>query len=451
MHLSLSRMPVIVMFVCLFTAGLPLAALAERPLNQPPKGFQALFNGENLEGWHGMPHFDPRELWAMDENERQEQLAEWTRVARNHWTVEDGVLINDGHGPYMTTAKEYGDFELLLEYRTKAGADSGIYLRGNPQVQIWDWTQEAGWGNGSHLGSGGLWNNSPGAPGKDPLLRADRPFGEWNAVRIVMVGSRVTVWLNGQMVVDHAVMENFWDRSQPLWKDGPIQLQTHGGEIRWRNLFIREIDHAEANTILRNGGPARNVPDPKFKPIFNGQDFSGWTGPVDNDNNTVEDGAILSGHGTIHTEKEYGNFIARLEYKLEPGDNNGLAIRYPGEGDTAYVGMTELQVLDDDAESYAELDPRQYNGSVYGQIAAHRGFLRPTGEWNYSEITVNGSRITVELNGYVIVDGDLEAVEDYMGGDADRYAGRTRTQGYFGLAGHGNPVAYRKLAIKELP
>jgi hypothetical protein len=149
--------------------------------------------------------------------------------------------VNDGQGKYATTVRDYGDFELRLEYKTVPRADSGIYLRGCPQVQIWDHTNPAEFKNGADKGSGGLWNNSRGVPGKDPLVLADKPFGEWNQVRLIMIGDRVSVWLNEKQVVDDAVMENYFDRKQPVPAQGPIQLQTHGGEIRWRNIFIREI------------------------------------------------------------------------------------------------------------------------------------------------------------------------------------------------------------------
>ncbi len=418
-------------------------------VEEPPPGFVALFNGSNLDGWHGMPHFDPRQLRVMSDEERESRIAEWTAEARRHWSVENGELVNDGEGPYLTTDAEYGDFELRLEYRTVPRADSGIYLRANPQVQIWDWTEEEKWGLGADKGSGGLWNNSPGAPGKEPLVRADRPFGEWNTFRIIMIGSRVTVWLNDQLVVDQAIMENFWDRSVPLWSRGPIQLQTHGGEIRWRNILLREIGRDEVSAALRRGGPARAEPvDGGFESIFNGRDFNGWAGPLDR--NSVVDGTILSNHGTIYTEREYEDFVVRFEFLLPPAGNNGLAIRYPGEGDTAYVGMCEIQVLDDDHPQYAELDPRQYHGGIYGMIAPHRGFVRPPGEWNYQEVTVEGSRIRVELNGVVIVDGDVAEVTDFMGRNGDRYVGRTRTRGHFGFAGHGDPVRFRNIEIKEI-
>jgi hypothetical protein len=92
--------------------------------------------------------------------------------------------------------------------------------------------------------------------------------------------------------------------------------------------------------------------------------------------------------GTIFTKKEYGDFAARLEIRLPAGGNNGLAIRYPGDGDTAYVGMCEIQTLDNEDPKYAALDPRQYHGSIYGMIPAARGYLRPVGEWNFEEVTV---------------------------------------------------------------
>ena len=151
-------------------------------------------------------------------------------------------MVSGGHGLFLTTNEFFGDFELTIEYKTVAMGDSGVYLRGCPQVQIWDTTKEGDkWELGADKGSGGLWNNNKGSKGKDPLVLADKPFGEWNSFRIIMVGDIVTVYLNDKLVVDEAQMHNFFDRENPMPKRGPIQLQTHGAEIRWRNAFIREI------------------------------------------------------------------------------------------------------------------------------------------------------------------------------------------------------------------
>src|SRR5262249_4068652 len=140
---------------------------------QPPPGFTALFNGRDLTGWHGWAIHakgaDPKSVAAMSPNERAAKVAAWTDDAKKHWSVENGELVNDGHGAYLPTCKDFGDIELLIEYKTVHRADSGIYLRANPQVQIWDSVDSSGqnWTDRSK-GSGGLWNNSKGAPGKDP-------------------------------------------------------------------------------------------------------------------------------------------------------------------------------------------------------------------------------------------------------------------------------------------
>ena len=167
----------------LATFALATSALAQVT---PPAGFTALFNGTDLAGWRGGDTFDHRKLLAMPEAERAAQIEKWTATMKAHWRAESGEFVNDGNGAYATTEKDYGDFELLVEYKTVPGADSGIYLRGVPQVQIWDSADKKNAAIGGEKGSGGLWNNSAGAPGKDPLVKADKPLGEWNKFRIVM-------------------------------------------------------------------------------------------------------------------------------------------------------------------------------------------------------------------------------------------------------------------------
>jgi hypothetical protein len=410
----------------------------------PPEGFTALFNEKNLSGWWGLKTEDPVKWKALSADKLAEKKAASLKDIAQHWSVNGEELVNDGHGLYLSTQKNYGDFEFLVDYKTVPKADSGIYLRGIPQVQIWDSTEEAKFNIGANKGSGGLWNNSKGAPGKDPLVLADKPFGQWNSFRIIMVGERVSVWLNGKLLVDHARMENYFNRKGQIPRTGPIQLQTHGGEIRWRNVFIREIGTNEGNEILASKGGN------DFKSAFNGKNFEGWAGPTNN--YSVDHGSIqcMKGKGgTIYVNDELGDFSARMEFKLPPGGNNGLAIRYPGSGDTAYVGMCELQVLDDSAKKYAKLHPAQYHGSAYGMAPAARGYQRPVGEWNFQEVTVDGSRIKVELNGTLILNADLANVEKPMY-DLGKFKGRLRKSGYFGFAGHGDAVSFRNISIRNI-
>ena len=402
----------------------------------PPS--RPLWNGVDLAGWHGQRHESPYKLAAMSAADRSKLLAEDDATMRKHWSIDGKELVNDGEGAYLTTDAEFGDVEYWLEYRTVAGADSGIYLRGCPQVQIWDTTEAGGkWKIGADKGSGGLWNNET-HPRFPPVL-ADQPFGEWNALHIRQIGARTWVWLNGKATVAGAIMENYWDRKLPLPARGPLQLQTHGGEIRFRELSVRELSPTEANLLLRAHDAAG------FAPILDGVDAI--AGAVDSCE--LVDGVLrwrAGKGGTVHTKERYTDFVVQFQFQVPPGGNNGLAIRYPGEGDPAYSGL-EIQVLDDSAAKYATLKPWQFHGSVYGVVASQRGYQRPVGEWNFEQVTVQGSRVTVELNGTVIVDADLKGLTSNLG---DKHVGKDRTEGHFGFAGHGDAVAFRDIRLKKL-
>ncbi len=241
------RLPLMIFAIAGPGLGATIGYAAEPQL---PEGFRAIFNGHDLSGWHGL---NPHSAVKLTGDAKEANLAQQRADFSKFWTVASGELVNDGHGPYATTDEGFGDIELLIDYKTVPKADSGIYLRGTPQVQIWDWNQVFEPKRPTRkpfLGSGGLFNNTPGTAGRDPLVLADRPFGEWNQFRIRQIGDRTWVWLNDKLGVDCAAMENFWDRSQPLPAKGPIMLQTHGGEIRWRNIFVREIGAEMATKIL---------------------------------------------------------------------------------------------------------------------------------------------------------------------------------------------------------
>ena len=236
-------------------AAVSLALCSPLPAElQAPEGFTALFNGKDLAGWWGLGTEDPAKWMALPAEKLAEKKTKSLEDIKKHWSVEGDELVNDGHGLYLTTERDYGDFELRLEYKTVAKADSGIYLRAIPQVQIWDTTKAGGkWKHGADKGSGGLWNNPKGSPGRDPLVLADKPFGEWNSVRVIMAGEVVTVYLNEKLVVDHAKMRNYFNKKGPMPEKGPIQLQTHGGEIRWRNVFVRDLTEKESADHSKEG------------------------------------------------------------------------------------------------------------------------------------------------------------------------------------------------------
>jgi hypothetical protein len=224
-------------------------AAADAQTDAPPEGFTRLFNGKDLSGWRGRPGkggvFSPYVEAKFTDAERKARQAEWNAERDLHWWVDpaSGELVTDGKSVHLATEKAYGNFELQAEWKlTVPNGITGIYLRSYPQVQLWDPASATNQQTGAFRGSGALWNNNDDNPGKWPLVKADKPIGEWNHVRVRMVGERVWVWLNGQQTVDGAKLDNYFDRTQPLLPMGPIELQTHGTEVRFRNVFIRELD-----------------------------------------------------------------------------------------------------------------------------------------------------------------------------------------------------------------
>jgi len=311
-----------------FTLCLALLTPSHAEPPAPPKGFRAIFNGTDLTGWHGL---DPQSVVKLEGEKREAVLKQQREEFSKHWRVENGELVNIGTGPYATSDEEFGDMEFHIEYKTVAGADSGIYLRGTPQVQIWDVNQPDNPKNPTRnprLGSGGLFNNSPSWPGRDPLVKADKPFGEWNAFRIRQIGARTWVWLNDKLVVDGQDLENYWDKTKPLPAKGPIMLQTHGGEIRWRNLYVREITAAEAEKITKASPP---LPKPTLFDVAYGphrkQVMHFWKAESDKPTPLLfyihgggwQGGNRLSGVGPMLTPMlQAGISIVSVEYRFIP-------------------------------------------------------------------------------------------------------------------------------------
>jgi hypothetical protein len=206
---------------------------------------------------------------------------------------------------------------------------------------------------------------------------------------------------------------------------------------------------------------AANAQDQKveegFTSLFNGKDLTGWVygkrGSGENKSGAgyaVENGVIfctVKDGGNMYTEKEYGDFTLRFEFKLTENANNGIGIRAPLEGDSAYVGM-EIQVLDDSGSQYKNLRPEQYHGSIYDCFACKRGSQKPVGEWNIEEITAKGRQVTVTLNGTVIVDANLDDIKDEA--KLKKHPGLANKKGHIGFLGHGARVEFRNLRVKEL-
>ena len=212
-------------------APLLAALLLTGCANSPPPGYTALFNGKDLTGWRGL--VEPPARAKMSAQELAAAQAAADENMRQHWHPTNGELVFDGGGQNLCSVEQFGDFDLWVDWKIPKGGDSGIYIRSSPQVQIWD----------NPIGSGGLYNNQKHA--HDPLVVADKPIGQWNRFHIVMVGEVVTVWLNDKLVVDHVPLENYWDRSKPIFPTGAIELQNHGNTLWFRNIFVKRLDSAK--------------------------------------------------------------------------------------------------------------------------------------------------------------------------------------------------------------
>ncbi|MBI2424966.1 MAG: DUF1080 domain-containing protein [Candidatus Hydrogenedentes bacterium] len=400
--------------------------LGEYAQETPPVGYVPLFNGKDLTGWKGLVE-DPEKRAAMSPEELATKQAEADKLMNAHWSVlKDGVLLFDGKGSHLCATRPYQDFEMLVDWKIEPKGDSGIYLRGSPQVQIWDpaqWPQ----------GSGGLYNNEKSSP--DPLVLADNPIGEWNRFHIKMIGDKVTVYLNNKLVVDRQVLENYWNREKPIYDSEQLELQAHGSLVWWKNIFVREIPRGDG-----------------WKPLFNGKDLSGWQ-EVDGKAGVAgwkaEDGILYTtgaeGGGWLSTGKEYGDFELELEFRVPENGNSGVFLRAPHGGNPASNGL-EIQVLDDDGSEYTQLKPEQYCGSMYFHKAPTKRAYTKAGEWQKYLIRCEGQKIDVTLNGVHILDANLA---DHQAA-AGEHSGVTRTQGFLGFQNHGSRLDYRNIRIREL-
>lgn len=404
--------------------------------SNPGRGFYTMYNSTDLRGWKGLVDNPVKRRKTSADTLAMKQIKA-DSIMRKGWMAQGEELHFTGHGDNLCSVKDYQDFELTIDWKIEKEGDAGLYLRGSPQVQIWDTALTR---VGAQVGSGGLYNNQINP--KNPLKVADNPVGEWNTFRVIMRGERVSVFLNGELVVDNVILENYWDRKIPIFIKDAIELQAHGNHIVYRNIYVKELTPQPVYTPEEVG----------FEPLFDGSSLFNWTGNT-TDYYPVNGELVVDpkrgGKGNLYTKKQYGDFHMKFDFQLTPGANNGLGIRTPLEGDAAYVGM-ELQILDNTSPIYAKLQPYQYHGSVYGIIPAKQGFLKPVGEWNEQEVIAEGNRIKVILNGEVITDGDIvQAIKDGTP-DHKEHPGLLNKTGHIGFLGHGSPLKFRNIRIKEI-
>jgi hypothetical protein len=375
-------------------AALSIAALLLPNLLLAAEDFQFdLFNGKDLAGWD---------------------------ITNCKVAVEDGALVlAEGNG-FVRSNLKYGDFVLELDWRARQADkyDSGIYVRSQfPSSQ-----RGRQWPDRYQInlkdGEDGNLVGAPKAVSKGLIKR-----GDWNHFKITAVGPKLSLEINGKPA---------WTYDGLKETTGYIGLQSEtpiGGQFEFKNVRLTELG---------------------FRPLFNNKDLTGWQG--DTKGHIAEDGKIVAlktGRGNLYTKDEFADFIVRFDFRLEPGANNGLAIRAPLSGDSAYQGM-EIQVLDDGHEQYKGIQPYQAHGSVYGIAPAKRGHLKPVGQWNSQEVVCRGRQVTVNLNGTTIVDVNLDEASTPQTIDKRDHPGLKRSSGHIGFCGHGARVEFANIRVKPL-
>jgi len=198
--------------------------------------------------------------------------------------------------------------------------------------------------------------------------------------------------------------------------------------------------------------------DTGFKPLVDGRNLNAWQrspGPW-----VVENGILVLKDRTdeqmrnenyLWTKKMYGNFVLDLEFKVQPRSNSGVFLRTSDLKDPVQTGL-EIQVA-----SHAAGQPldRGSVGGIYDLAAPRKNTLRPD-DWNHYVITCQGSRITVEMNGELVSEADLEQWKEARqnpDGSENKFSRPLKDfarAGYIGLQDHGSWVAYRNIRIKEL-
>ena len=374
--------------------------LAADGREEAPDGFVTLFNGKDLSGWKGVTPEEkfnwpgvrraavPEKLWEMQ--------AKADKLMKEHWHVRDGVLFFDGlpGGNSLAVNRDYGNLEMIADWRLlRVNGDSGFYLRGCPQVQIWDPNT---WGG---QGSGCVWNNQTALSAA--LVCADRPIGDWNRCRMRLVGDKLTVWLNGEKVADNVTYENCRQKGAPLPLIDQVELQCHGDPVEFRNLFIKELPEAaedipdpsaavrgERIDLLRDGLAGWQAADPKL--------VMGWSvkdGVLSNLVTKDPEKTSRGGSGGTHLvtkRTDFFDFDLSYDVLVPAKCNSGVYLR----------GRYEIQVND----SYGRKPDCHNMGALYDLITPTVAAEKPAGEWQHVDLTLYRRHLTVTLNGVKIID-----------------------------------------------
>ena len=402
----------------------------------PEAGFEPLsLEPENRKAVVG----NPETRKAMKPKALAKAQLEADAAMAQKWSLTDGILTAQANAPAIQFPKQYENFEMILDWKTPG--EAGIAVRAIPQIRL-----------GGVSGTGMLADDKG-------VADADNRPGNWNTLYVKVVDDRITVFENDVKIVENAVMTNPDMPGEPVGICGCIELIAGAAPVEFRNVYVNELPSTPVFELSAEEAAEG------FEVLFDGRSLHKWTGNTTNYvplNGTIDVTAQYGGSGNLYTKKEYSDFVLRFEFRfIREGVNNGIGIRTPMGVDAAFEGM-EIQILDHDAPIYKDIKNYQQHGSVYGVIAAKRVKFPPLGDWNVEEIRAVGDRITVTVNGEVILDGNIrEACQGHCVGDPGEkgnhymidhrnHPGLFNKSGHLGLLGHGAGIQFRNLRVSDL-
>ena len=402
----------------------------------PEAGFEPLsLEPENRKAVVG----NPETRKAMKPKALAKAQLEADAAMAQKWSLTDGILTAQANAPAIQFPKQYENFEMILDWKTPG--EAGIAVRAIPQIRL-----------GGVSGTGMLADDKG-------VADADNRPGNWNTLYVKVVDDRITVFENDVKIVENAVMTNPDMPGEPVGICGCIELIAGAAPVEFRNVYVNELPSTPVFELSAEEAAEG------FEVLFDGRSLHKWTGNTTNYvplNGTIDVTAQYGGSGNLYTKKEYSDFVLRFEFRfIREGVNNGIGIRTPMGVDAAFEGM-EIQILDHDAPIYKDIKNYQQHGSVYGVIAAKRVKFPPLGDWNVEEIRAVGDRITVTVNGEVILDGNIrEACQGHCVGDPGEkgnhymidhrnHPGLFNKSGHLGLLGHGAGIQFCNLRVLDL-
>ena len=402
----------------------------------PEAGFEPLsLEPENRKAVVG----NPETRKAMKPKALAKAQLEADAAMAQKWSLTDGILTAQANAPAIQFPKQYENFEMILDWKTPG--EAGIAVRAIPQIRL-----------GGVSGTGMLADDKG-------VADADNRPGNWNTLYVKVVDDRITVFENDVKIVENAVMTNPDMPGEPVGICGCIELIAGAAPVEFRNVYVNELPSTPVFELSAEEAAEG------FEVLFDGRSLHKWTGNTTNYvplDGTIDVTAQYGGSGNLYTKKEYSDFVLRFEFRfIREGVNNGIGIRTPMGVDAAFEGM-EIQILDHDAPIYKDIKNYQQHGSVYGVIAAKRVKFPPLGDWNVEEIRAVGDRITVTVNGEVILDGNIrEACQGHCVGDPGEkgnhymidhrnHPGLFNKSGHLGLLGHGAGIQFRNLRVLDL-